>query len=491
LGEEAFFWEPVGLEFAGGDCFEPCEDEGDDNCEEPFLLNYDEGDAVTFGGFTAVVTTGDTRIVGGSINDRNAYVASLNPDGSINWQHYLDFQDDAFETTQAVFDLKIDEEGMIVGITGSSQGEGFVRRASVFKIAPESGDLIWHQTLSGDVTGGGFSFQNVFAPAGNPNYLVSGASFSGGAEAVLFRFDRSTGALQDDVVNAYSANLQAGFVDAVLDPESGILYTVGDRINASGDLTVVITAIDISDNDVVWSRTYHRTSPVETELSAASIALLGGKVYALATAGTGQFSTFYLIDTDLVDPVSGVYRYEGPADAYRFGELASRDNELVLTAGQSDRGTNNLEVRPDRITVAGQRFFVGAVLWGEGASTRFPACMPDVITTQYDRSFQTFTYDDLSPQEIDQTVLSPATAPGISIPGNLLLSRRFRRLRRSRPGQRLLLPQRSPKALWNRHHTLWRDIDFRSSTGKLTVSVYQSKRCDQRYPQRIPGSISL
>lgn len=449
LTEEEFFWEPAGLEFAGGDCREPCEEEEAPGCEEPFFLAYDEGDAVTRGGFTAVVTNGDTKYVGGSINDRHAYIASLNPDGSINWQHYLGEPDDDFESPQAVFDLRIDDEGMLVGITGNARGETSGRRAGIFKIAPETGAFLWHQTLSGTTTGEGLSFHNVFTPTGSPDYFVSGTSFQGDVRGAILRFDRNTGALQNGEGRTYAANLETGFPDAVMDPASGVLYTVGDRTNTLGIATVVITAIDLTTDDVIWSRTYHRNAPVETDLKAASIALLGNKVYVLATEGEGLFSTFYLIDTELTDPVSGVYRYDAPAGSYRFGELASRENELVLVAGQSDfhtlvvigegdgevaraeriegvgllePGTNKLEVRSDRITVAGQRSFAGAVLYGEGTGDRFTDCTPNVTPTDYSRTFQTFTYDDLNQNQIELSVIDASPLAGSNRPGNLFQS---------------------------------------------------------------------
>lgn len=441
-----FGWEPASLEPAGGNCREECPEV--DECSHPFILSYDEGDAVTLGGFTSVVPAGTRNYVGGSINGR-AYVAALESDGTVAWQHYLELSTNS-GFPNVIVDLIIDSDGMLVGI-GRKQENADDRIGFIFRIDPLTGNLLWNKALAGGLSGVRHSFENIFQASPGSDYLVTG-SFSMGevtslSAGSLYRFSPQTGDLVSSTFNVYHNTLSRGFEGAQIDATGELLYTVANQPAANGAV-VVITAIDLLTNNVVWSAQYDQQNNAGDRLFGYSITLQNGSIFVLASDNGETDDAFYVLRADLMGTNPTLQEY-ALGSVFSVSQIEPFRNRLAISAdfnngqyltlidptdgsvqfarsyfgyNELDNRANAMYTRQNQILLAGRMFNMGGTLLGVDSLGLPPAgCNPQVDDVQYTLNAVGVLQNSI-PDVVPQRGQAQATNLMELVPGNLFLN---------------------------------------------------------------------
>ncbi|MEM9258211.1 MAG: gliding motility-associated C-terminal domain-containing protein, partial [Bacteroidota bacterium] len=276
-----FFYEPTEMSLSSLSCREDCPEEEEENCTAPFLLQFDEGDAVTFGGFTSVARVGDDFYVGGRFNG-SAYVAALRANGSIDWQYQ--FTD--FGMGHIVTDLLIDDEGMLVGIGRATTDFTPETISFAFRINPIDGSWLWRRYTSPLAR---LDFRNIFQPNANGDFLITGGQLQpiigmGEGRGIALRLDRETGNTVGDI-EGFSTILNPGFIDATLSEDNSTLYVLGTAGNSPGSAqAAIVFAINVATLQIEWSRRVTEVGTV-SNLRANSLTFLQDKLYVLTQEG--------------------------------------------------------------------------------------------------------------------------------------------------------------------------------------------------------------
>ncbi len=446
LNYQDFGSEPASLVPAGGNCRGECPDQ--DDCSAPFFFGYDEGDNFTAGGFTAVVTSGENKYVGGSINGR-AYVAALATDGSIIWQSYFNLNTNS-SFPDVIADLIIDSDGQLVGI-GRKMENADDRAAFIFRINPDNGLVLWNRGLPSGLSGIRHSFSNLFQPSPGSDYLVTGSFATGDVTSLsagaTYRFDPASGALTNNIFNVYHSNLSRGFEGAAISANGEILFALANRPQGGGEV-VVITAIDLITNTVLWSNAYDQPSNASGRLFGYSLALHNNQLVVLASGNGETDDAFYLLQTDLTGDNPSLTEY-ALGSFFSVSQVASFNNNIAVTGdfangqyltlinetdgtvavarnyfgyNEFDNRANSFRVNGEQLLLAGRLFSMGgALLAVDSLGLPVQNCSPSFEGTQYSVQMVAVQQMDI-PQVVSQRgQVQPFDLPPTE-PANLLLN---------------------------------------------------------------------
>jgi gliding motility-associated-like protein len=338
----------------GSGRFEFSEPQGcPEDCDEPYVYFY--GEDADYSGRT-LLAYNEFIFVGGQRGDE-ALLTKMTTAGDVVWAQTMQ---PLTNLPNVVVDLKIDSEGMLIGVGSGRLGSDIASFS--FKINPDNGAMIWTRTYT-DPASDYFNVSDIFESPTNGDYILLGTAFSNsnglGCDAAFYSISRNDGDITSQRIHFHLGSCE-GIESAVISNNS---FFVTGRYNFSGGgfnrMRPAITSFN-STGTALWSRLYLVNVNQDARLYSSDISISGPNNLVILAHGDDNGvepdnNDFWIISARILTggvEIANKYTLPEPIDGKEI--LAVNDGYVVLARA---RNSNSLYLT--RISS------LGTVIWAK------------------------------------------------------------------------------------------------------------------------------
>ncbi len=300
--------------------------------------------------------------------DDHLTIGKMAPDGQFVWTRSLTL---APLLRPLISEIIVDSEGMIVGsgnLTAPNSGEN--KGAFAFRYNPTTDQVLWAQRfIAFRSTEGGILEKT---PGGNfllhynPSIVGTDAK-----RAEILELDRATGQIVPAFAKRYEYQYSQAFSNVVA--HNGAIYTTGYTIRQVGNTgfrRMVMSKLDASTGDVIWSRTGLTDWPQNSDFAGGDLIVDDNSLLALYYGNetgnaVGNAIKLYLQKTTLDGEVLWVKKYDLAAFPR---ELVATPDGYVIFSGASARTFLKTDKEGNLLVskrLDSQAYFIGSAGIGE------------------------------------------------------------------------------------------------------------------------------